>query len=131
MKKICIVQSTYCSEVTDKIYDTSVKILKMSSTDYDSFKVSGSFEIPVAISRLIEKYEGFIAVGCIIKGETKNFEFISSAITNSIIQLSIQHKKPIGNAILTCSNKEQAIARINKGEEASKAVLDVLKNVPI
>ncbi len=131
MKKICVVQSTYCSEVTDKIFDTSVKILKASSKDFDSYKVTGSFEIPVTISRLIEKYEGFVAIGCIIKGETKNFEFISSAITNSIMQLSIQYKKPIGNAILTCLNKEQAISRINKGEEASKAVLDILKNVPI
>ena len=95
MKKICVVQSIYCSEITDKIYKSAKD--KLSSSDYrefDTFKVSGSFEIPVAVSRLIDKYEGIIAIGCIIQGETKNFDLISSAITNAIMELSISKKSP-------------------------------------
>lgn len=132
MKKICVVQSIYCSEITDKIYKSAKD--KLSSSDYrefDTFKVPGSFEIPVAVSRLIDKYEGIIAIGCIIQGETKNFDLISSAITNAIMELSISKKKPIGNAILTCSNKEQALKRVDKGGEASTAVISLLKNVKL
>ena len=86
----------------------------------------GAFEIPVVISRNINNYDGFIALGSIIKGETPNFNFISSAITNGLIQLSILYKKPIGNAVLTCLNEKQAKARKNKGYEAAVAVCEVI-----
>jgi len=67
-----------------------------------------------------------VAIGSIIKGETPNFGFISTAITNGLIQLSILHKKPIGNAILTCLNEKQAKLRANKGYEAVIAVCKIL-----
>ena len=94
-----------------------------------SFKIleaPGAFEIPVVISRNIKNYDGFIALGSIIKGETPNFNFISSAITNGLIQLSILHKKPIGNAVLTCLNEKQARKRVSKGYEAAVAVSEVI-----
>jgi len=89
-------------------------------------EVTGAFEIPVVIARNINKFDGFIAIGSIIKGETPNFDFISLAITNGLIQLSILNKKPIGNAIITCLNKKQSRSRANKGYEAVIAVSDVL-----
>ena len=91
-------------------------------------QVPGVFEIPVVISKNIKNYDGFIALGCVIKGETPHFDFISSATTNAIMKLSIEHKKPIGNGIITCFNMKQAKARSkSKGIEAAKAVLSVLK----
>ena len=126
--KICIVSSKYNEEITDGIYKNAVsKLNALGIKKFDSISVPGAFEIPVVISKIIKKYDGVIAVGCIIKGETPNFDFISKAITNGIMELSIVHKKPIGNAIITCLNKEQALARFNKGTEASLAVLEVLK----
>ena len=126
--KICIVSSKYNEEITDGIYKNAVsKLNVLGIKKFDSISVPGAFEIPVAISKIIKKYDGVIAVGCIIKGQTPNFDFISKAITNGIMELSIVHKKPIGNAIITCLNKEQALARFNKGTEASLAVLEVLK----
>ena len=86
----------------------------------------GAFEIPVVITKNIKKYDGFIAIGSIVKGQTPNFDFISSAITNGLIQISILHKKPIGNAIITCLNSSQVKARASKGYEAVIAVYDVL-----
>ena len=80
-------------------------------------------------SELSKKYNGFIAIGCIIKGETNNFDIISNIITDAIMKLSIHLKKPIGNAILTCYNFKQAQKRIVKGAEAATAVMSVLKNV--
>ena len=75
----------------------------------------------------IKKYDGFIAIGCIIKGQTSNFDLISSAITNGIMNMSILQKKPIGNSIITLFNRGQAAQRFDKGKEAVKAVLEVLK----
>ena len=126
--KICIVSSKYNEKITDGIYKNAVvKLNVLGIKKFDSISVPGAFEIPVAISKIIKKYDGVIAVGCIIRGETPNFDFISKAITNGIMELSILNKKPIGNAIITCLNREQALARFNKGAEASLAVLEVLK----
>ena len=78
------------------------------------------------ISKLAKKYDGFIAIGCVIKGETANFDLISKAITNGIMKISISQKKPIGNAIITSFNRAQALKRFNRGKEAAQAILEVL-----
>ena len=93
-------------------------------------KVPGVFEIPVIIAKNIKRYDGFIALGCVIKGETPHFDFISQATTNAIMNLSIQNKKPISNGIITCLNMKQAKARSgnliksNKGIEGRKYLHD-------
>ena len=126
--KICIVISTYNEDITNELYNSAKKELKeIGIKKIDVFKVPGAFEIPVVISKLSKKYDGFIAIGCIIKGQTSNFDLISSAISNGIMKISIDQKKPIGNSILTLFNKNQASQRYNKGEEAAKAVLEVFK----
>ena len=122
--KICIVKSQYNS--TSKLLQSAIAELKKRKILFKTLEVPGAFEIPVVIVRNIKKYDGFIAVGSIIKGGTPNFDFISSAITNGIIQISVLYKKPIGNAILTCLNKKQARARSSKGFEAVIAVCDIL-----
>ena len=74
----------------------------------------------------INKYDAFIALGCVIKGQTPHFEFISKSTTNAIMDLSINSKNPIGNGIITCLNMKQAKARRKKGAEAAKAVISVV-----
>ena len=69
--------------------------------------VPGAFEIPVTISRNINKFHGFVALGCVIKGETPHFDFISNATTNAIMTISVNSKKPVGNGIITCLNKNK------------------------
>ena len=130
--KICIIVSKFNEDITTEIQNSAVRELLKKNITKKHLKViyvKGAFEIPYAISRLIKIYDGFIAVGCIIKGETPNFDFISQAITNGIMQLSILNKKPIGNAVITCLNKKQAKKRIYKGEEAAIAVVDVLNTL--
>ena len=127
-KKICIIKSVYNEDITNELLSGANKLLKKN--DIKNFKiinVPGAFEIPVVISKNIKKYDAFIAIGCIIKGETSNFDLISKAITNGIMQISIAQKKPIGNAIITCFNKDQALNRLDKGKEAATAILEVLK----
>ena len=109
MKKkieICIVRSKYND--TSKLLQSAVAELIKKKIPYRIIEVPGAFEIPVVVIRNIKKYDGFIAIGSIIKGETPNFNFISSAITNGLIQISILYKKPIGNAVITCINEKQA-----------------------
>ena len=122
--KICIVRSMYNS--TFELFQSANRELEKKNITVSVIKVPGAFEIPVMIVRNIKKYDGFIAVGCIIKGETPNFTLISNAIINGIMKLSILHKKPIGNAIITCLNDDQAEKRADKGKEAVRAVLEVL-----
>ena len=127
-KKICIVMSTYNYDITNKIRIYAIKELnRLGIYRVDVIEVPGAFEIPVAISRVINKFDGFIAVGCIVKGKTSNFDLISNSITNAIMNISIDKKKPVGNALLTCFNKNQAKSRFNRGTEAAKAVIAVLK----
>ena len=97
--KICIVMSTYNGGITKKLLLSAKNELKKYGVyKVKDYKVPGAFEIPVAISRLAKKFDGFIAIGCIIRGQTANFDLISSAITNAIMNLSITYKKPIGNS---------------------------------
>ena len=122
--KICIVRSQYND--TSELLKSAVKELTKRKIVFKILEVPGAFEIPVVIARNIKKYDGFVAIGSIIKGETQNFNFISSAITNGLIQISILYKKPIGNSILTCLNTNQSKERSVKGFEAVIAVCDVL-----
>ena len=122
--KVCIVRSKYND--TLKLLKSATEELKRKKISYKIIEVPGAFEIPVTISRNIKKFDAFIALGSIIKGETPNFDFISAAITHGLIQLSIWYKRPIGNAVLTCSDDKQAIKRHSKGHEAVLAVIEVL-----
>ena len=102
---------------------------KVLQEQFDLISVPGVFEIPVTIAKNIKKYDGFIALGCVIKGETPHFDLISKAAIDGIMKLSIEHKKPIGNGIITCLNYKQALARQKKGQEAAAALLSVLDPV--
>ena len=127
-KKICIVQSVYNAEITNKMAQGAIRLLKANNVKtLKIIKVPGAFEIPQVISMLINKYDGFVAIGCIIKGETANFNLLSSAVTNGIMKLSIQNRKPISNGLITSFTRKQATKRIDNGMEAARAVIKVLK----
>ena len=124
-KKYLIVIANYYKDISKGLLDSTLRLISKSST-IKIISVPGAFEIPVTISKNIQKYDAFIALGCIIKGDTPHFDFISTATTNAIMQLSINSKKPIGNGIITCLNMKQAKLRKKKGAEAAHAVNSVL-----
>jgi len=132
--KICIVISNYYKNISDDLLTGAKNVLKENNIKHYKIIFSpGTFEIPFIISKNIDFYDAFIALGCIIKGKTPHFYLISKATIHAIMQLSINNRKPIGNGIITCLNKNQAYKRSdpkkkNKGGEAAKAVLSVLKN---
>jgi len=124
-KKILIVIANYYKNISLNLVKSTMNEIK-NSCNIKTISVPGIFEIPVTISKNIKKYDGFIALGCVIKGQTPHFDFISRATTDHIMKLSIESKKPIGNGIITCLNMKQAIKRKHKGKEAFKAVMSVL-----
>jgi len=124
-KNFLIINANYYKEISNGLLKSAIKLLPRNSR-IKIINVPGVFEIPVTISKNLKKFDAFIALGCVIKGQTPHFDFISRASTYAIMKLSINSKKPIGNGIITCLNMRQASVRKKKGAEAAKAVLSVL-----
>tara|TARA_Y100000590_G_C15407564_1_gene896333 strand:- start:226 stop:609 length:384 start_codon:yes stop_codon:yes gene_type:complete len=125
MKKILIVTGDYYKDISKGLLNSAIKKVP-KRFKIKVIKVPGVFEIPVTISKNIKRFDAFIALGCVIKGQTPHFDFISAAATNAIMEISISSKKPIGNGIITCLNFNQALKRKFKGKEAAEAVLSIL-----
>ena len=124
-KKILIVVANYYENIARSLLNSAINKIK-NKCSIKVINVPGAFEIPVTISKNLNKFNGFIALGCVIKGQTPHFDFISKSTTDALMTLSITSKKPIGNGVITCLNKKQAIVRGRKGSEAAEAVLSVL-----
>ena len=132
--KFLIIASEFYPDITKSLVSEAQTHCKKLNINNDIFFVNGSLEIPTLISMKIrkKKYDAVVALGCIIRGQTKHFDLIASAITNSLLQLSIINAIPITNAVLTCDNMKQAVIRsskkMNRSKEAIDAALSILKN---
>ena len=139
MKKILIINANYYKNISSSLIEGAKKKLINHNIESSIINVPGIFEIPITVRKNIKKYDGFIALGCVIKGETPHFNLICVSTFNAILKISITFNKPIGNGIITALNMKQAIARSgsrikskkpNKGSEAANAVLSILNNEP-
>ena len=124
-KKILIVLANYYKDISDGLLKSALTNLPRSNR-VKIIRVPGVFEIPVTISKNLKKFDAFLALGCVIKGQTPHFDFISQASTNAIMDISVSQKKTIGNGVITCLNMKQAKVRKNKGAEAANAVISIL-----
>ena len=131
--KVGIIVSNFYPEISKMLIDGAVSKLKKNKiSNFKIITVPGTFEIPVVVSNLIKKYDAFIVLGCIIKGQTSHFHYLCTSVINALTNLSVRAKKPIGNGILTCDNKKQAVNRADpkkkdKGGDAAYAAISVLK----
>ena len=123
--KVLIIQANYYKDISTALLKSAKNELK-NFAKINIISVPGVFEIPVVISKNLKKYDAFVALGCVIKGQTPHFDFISKSTTDAIMNISVDSKKPVGNGIITCLNKNQAIARGKKGREAANAVKTIL-----
>tara|TARA_B100000575_G_C22673959_1_gene410659 strand:+ start:69 stop:455 length:387 start_codon:yes stop_codon:yes gene_type:complete len=123
--KVLIIQANYYKDISTALLKSAKNELK-NFAKINVIFVPGVFEIPVVIARNLKKYDGFVALGCVIKGQTPHFDFISKSTTDAIMNISVDSKKPVGNGIITCLNKKQALARGKKGREAANAVKTIL-----
>ena len=132
--KFLIVASEFYPDITKNLVSEAESHCRNLNIKYDIIFVNGSLEIPTLISMKIrkKKYDAVVALGCIIRGKTKHFDLIASAITDSLLQLSITNAIPITNAVLTCDNMKQAVMRsskkMNRAKEAIDAALSILRN---
>ena len=124
-KKFLIVLANYYKDISEGLLKSALKNIPKSSY-VKIIRVPGVFEIQVTISKNLKKFDAFLALGCVIKGQTPHFDFISQASTNAIMDISVSQKKPVGNGIITCLNMKQAKARKGKGAEAAIAVVSIL-----
>ena len=138
MKKILIINSNYYKKISQNLLITAKNELKNKKFRISVLEVPGIFEIPIGLRKNIKKFDGFIVLGCVIKGQTPHFDLICMSTFNAIANISIKFNKPIGNGIITALNLNQARQRSdrlsnkkpNKGSEAAKAVISILKNGP-
>ena len=135
MKKNCIliITSRFYPEISSSLESEAVNLIKEEGYDYNLIDVPGAFEIPAAIAYAAKssKYIGYIALGCVIRGETSHYDYVCNESARAIMQLSIDGLS-IGYGILTCENREQAIVRaspdgLNKGKAATLACLRMIE----
>ena len=138
-KKVLVVCSPYYKDITQNLIKGAIKVLKSNSVGYKIINVPGALEIAPSIKIYSEKsskdilFDGFVALGCIIRGETYHFEIVSNESARALSDLSITYSLAIGNGILTVENKEQAIERsdplrLNKGAGAALACLSLINH---
>jgi len=129
--RVCIIVSNFYPKISKMLIDGAVSKLKKNKvSDFEIIKVPGTFEIPFVVSNQVNNFDAFIVLGCVIKGETPHFHYLCTSVFNALTNFSIKSKKPIGNGILTCNNKKQAIKRAdpskkNKGGDAAEAIISV------
>ena len=137
-KKVLLVCSPYYQNITNNLIEGAIKVLKSYSVEYKILNVPGALEIAPAIKLVIDKsvkkplFDGFIALGCIIRGETYHFEVVANESSRALTDLSLNYSIPIGNGILTVSNLDQAIKRSDplqsdKGADAAIACISLIK----
>jgi len=132
MYRFAIVASEYNSVIVDRLIAGARRALK-DQEQVDLIRVPGSFEIPLAAKRaaLSKKYDVVVALGCVLRGETPHFEYISRAVSNGLQRVALEAGIPVGFGVLTVDTVEQAMERSgdsgNKGFEAAMAAFQMIK----
>jgi 6,7-dimethyl-8-ribityllumazine synthase len=134
--KILIVEARFYAGISDALLAGATAALKAASVDFDSVVVPGALEIPGAIAMANasahaagRNYDGYVALGCVIRGETTHYETVANESARGLMDLAVHQRLAIGNGILTVENEDQAWARTDanrvedKGGAAAKAVL--------
>jgi len=134
--KVAIVISRFNSRVTGILREGAIDCLKrheVDEKDIDMYWVPGSFELPMLLSRIvnIKKYDGFLVLGALIRGDTPHFELLASETTKGIAKISLQTTKPIGYGVITADTEEQALSRAglkvgNKGWDTALSILEMI-----
>lgn len=129
---VLIVEATYYGELAEEIGNGATEALEARSATFERIQVPGVLEIPAAVRYAIGKYDGFIALGCVIRGETTHYDIVSNESARALMDLSVGHQLALGNGIQTVENGDQAWARckrdgLNKGGGAANACLDMIE----
>lgn len=138
--RVMIVEARYYEEISDNLMKGATQVLEENDVEYDSYTVPGALEIPALIKYAIralsfnihmERYDAYIALGCVIRGETGHYDIVANESAHALMNIGQQYSLAIGNGILTVENEDQALVRSdpaqkNKGGEAATAALEML-----
>ena len=129
---VLIVEARFYEDIADELVRGASQVLDARGVKHDRVDVPGTFEIPAAIMWNLSVYDGFIALGCVIRGETTHYDYVCGESARGLQDLALQHRAPIGYGILTVENKEQAWERAsvdkrNKGKDAAEACLRMIE----
>ncbi len=125
-KKIALVRAMFNTDITSDMLKQAEEVLKEHEVEYKVFEVPGSYEIPYTIKKIHQDFDGLVAIGCLIKGETMHFEYICEPLSHYLMKLSIDLEKPVGFGISTCTTYDQADRRRHIGAQATKTVLQLI-----
>lgn len=132
--RLLIVEARFYDDIADELVAGAIEEVEASGAQYERLSVPGALEIPAAISMAatgaIPDFEGFVALGCVIRGETTHYDYVCGESARALMDLAVQQNLAIGNGILTVENRDQAWARANrsqknKGKDAARAALDM------
>jgi 6,7-dimethyl-8-ribityllumazine synthase len=135
--RIGIVVSEWNGHITERLLEGALEVLKQIGHDPQKCtvaRVPGAFELPLGAQHLASQpeYDGIVAIGVVIQGETKHFDFVCSGTTQGIMDVMLKYNKPVGFCLLTDNNEQQSLDRAggkhgNKGTEAMVAVLQMIQ----
>ena len=134
-RKVLIIISKYYKDISENLLNSAKTFLEEKFIEFDLIEVPGALEIPQALNlqQIISKntgffYEGYIALGCVIKGETYHFEIVSNETNRCLMNVALKYSFPLGNGVITSYNYEQALKRsFEKGKEAAQACYELIK----
>lgn len=129
--KILIVEARFYDGIADFLKAGAVGALDRAGVAYDVMAVPGALEIPAAIKFMKDRFDGFVALGCVLRGETTHYEIVCNESARGLTWLALEYDLPIGNGILTCETEAQALeradpARLDKGGGAAAAALRLI-----
>jgi 6,7-dimethyl-8-ribityllumazine synthase len=134
MKKILIIEARFYDKLADMLADAAVAALVAEGYEYERLAVPGVFEIPAAVSMAVssDQYAGYIALGCVIRGETTHYDYVCAEGARGLNDIAINHQAAIGFGIITAENQAQAEARADKnrkdmGGKAARACIQMIK----
>ena len=134
-RKVLIIISKYYKDISENLLKSAVTFLEENSIFFDVIEVPGALEIPQVLNFQVKTsnnlkfaYEGYIALGCVIKGETYHFEIVSNETNRGLMNIALKNFFPLGNGVITAYNYDQALRRsFEKGGEAASACYELIK----
>ncbi|MEL6245918.1 MAG: 6,7-dimethyl-8-ribityllumazine synthase [Pseudomonadota bacterium] len=132
--RVLIATSRYYEDITLELEAGAAEVLEAAGASVETIVVPGAFELPgvVAMSADCGRFDGALALGCVIRGETTHYDYVCGESARGLMDLIVHRRQAIGYGILTCENKDQAWARAdrkqkNKGADAARACLEMIK----
>jgi 6,7-dimethyl-8-ribityllumazine synthase len=131
MTRVLVVEARFYPHISDALYEGAAAALKAAGVASERATVTGALEIPAAIRMAAKRFDGFVALGCVIRGETYHFEIVADESARGLMDLMVREGLCIGNAILTVEDEAQALRRaqrteLDKGGDAARACLALI-----